>query len=245
MDAVRVTDDKRLRIITIDRPERRNAINSAAARAIQTALLDFDRSALRVAVITSIGNDAFSAGADVDDIPELWRCIPNVGVPTEKPVIAAVAGWAVGGGMILPMMCDLIVAAENAKFVYPEAKLGLTQGMIAGLAARIPLKIAMECMLMARPLDARRAYEVGFVNEVVPVGQHLTRAVEMAHEMAAMAPMVLAALKRFVMNEIVPQGPTEQFGKMRRQIEDISLSEDMKEGFAAFREKRSPYFTGN
>lgn len=231
-------------LITINRPQRRNAICSGTAVELQQALTEFAQSAQRVAVITGAGNDAFSAGADVEDVPELWRCMPSVGVDTDKPIVAAVAGWCIGGGLILPMMCDLVIAADNARFFYPEAKLGLTQGMIAGLAARIPHKIAMEMMLRAKVIDARRAYEVGFVNEVVPVGTQVEEALKVADEIAAMAPMVLATMKRFVTRDILPAGPTERFGRYRREAEAVARSEDCAEGFAAFREKRAPVFTG-
>ena len=231
-------------LITINRPQRRNAICSGTAVALQQALTAFDRSAQRVAVVTGAGNEAFSAGADVNDVPELWRCIPTVGVDTDKPVIAACAGWCVGGGMILPMMCDLIVAAENTRFSYPEAKLGLTQGMIVGLAARIPHKVAMEIMLRAKVIDAQRAYDVGLVNEVVPVGQQVDAALAVAAELADMAPLVLATMKRFVTRDILPIGPTERFGRYRREAEVVAKSEDCAEGFASWREKRAPVFTG-
>ena len=177
-------------------------------------------------------------------MPELWRCIPSVGADLEKPVIAACAGWCIGGGFILPMMCDLVVAAENSRFSYPEAKLGLTQGMIAGLAARVPHKIAMEIMLRAKIYDAQRAYDVGLVNEIVPTGTQLEVAMGIAREMAVMAPLVLATMKRFVTRDILPLGPTERFGRYRREAEIVAKSEDCAEGFAAFREKRKPVFNG-
>jgi enoyl-CoA hydratase/carnithine racemase len=236
--------DDGITLITINRPERRNAICSKTAVALQQAFTEFDRSSQRVAVITGAGDAAFSAGADVNDIPELWRCIPTVGIDTEKPVIAAVAGWCVGGGLILPMMCDLIVAAENTRFSYPEAKLGLTQGMIAGLAARIPHKVAMEMMLRAKVIDARRAYDVGLVNEVVPTGTQVEAALAVARELAAMAPQVMATLKRYVTRDILPAGPTERFGRYRLEAEAVARSEDCAEGFASYREKRPPVFTG-
>lgn len=236
--------DNGVTLVTINRPERRNAICARTAVELQQAFAEFDRSAQRVAVITGAGDAAFSAGADVNDIPELWRCTPTVGITTEKPVIAAVAGWCVGGGLIVPMMCDLIVAAENTRFSYPEAKLGLTQGMIAGLAARIPHKIAMEMMLRAKVIDARRAYEVGLVNEVVPTGQQVEAALQVAAEIAAMAPRVLAMMKRLVTRDILPSGATERFGRYRLEAEFVGNSEDCAEGFAAHREKRVPVFTG-
>ena len=236
--------DDGITLITINRPQRRNAICSKTAIELQQAFTEFERSSQRVAVITGAGNDAFSSGADVNDVPELWRCIPTVGIDSEKPVIAAAAGWCVGGGLILPMMCDLIVAAENSRFSYPEAKLGLTQGMIAGLAARIPHKIAMEMMLRAKIIDAKRAYEVGLVNAVVPTGTQVEEALKIAAEIASMAPMVIATMKRFVTRDILPAGPTERFGRYRVEAEAVARSEDCAEGFASHREKRVPVFTG-
>ena len=236
--------DDGVSLFTINRPERRNAICSQTAIAIQRAFEAFDASSQRVAVITGAGNAAFSAGADVEDVPELWRCIPTVGVTTEKPIICAVAGWCVGGGLVLAMMSDLMVATEDAKFYYPEAKLGLAQGMIAGLAGRIPHKVAMEVMLLARTLGAQRAYDVGLVNEVVTNGTQVEAALNMARELAVMAPLVLKLLKRFVTEGVLTRGPTERFGQTRRDMEMIAQSADLKEGFQAQKEKRKAVFIG-
>jgi len=231
-------------LFTINRESRRNAICSRTAAELQQAFADFDRSDQRVAVITGAGTAAFSSGADVDDVPDFWRCTPTVGIVTEKPVIAAVSGWCVGGALVMTMMSDFAVAAENARFYYPEAKIGIAQGMIAGLAARIPHKVAMEVMLLARVLDARRAREVGLVNDVVPDGQHVEAALAMARELAGMAPLVLGLLKRFVTQSVLPHGPTEHYGRTRRAAEVVANSRDMQEGLQAFREKRPPRFTG-
>src|SRR5436190_20711342 len=170
MSVVTVEERGPVTIVSIDRPEKMNAINKAVWITLQRAFADFDRSAQRVAVLAGAGGRAFSAGADVTDLPELWRCVPTVGIATEKPIIAAVGGWCIGGGLVMAMMCDLLVAAENARFAYPEGKIGITGGMIAGLAARIPHKLAMEMMLVGEPIDARRAYQIGLVNRVVPDG---------------------------------------------------------------------------
>ena len=114
MEKVLVTNyDDLTTLIAINRPERRNAICAKTAIELQQAFADFDRSDQRVAVITGSGNDAFSAGADISDLPELWRCIPTVGITTEKPIIAAVAGYCVGGALVMAMMSDLLVAAES------------------------------------------------------------------------------------------------------------------------------------
>lgn len=231
-------------LFTINRPERRNAICSKTALELQQAFAEFDSSSQRVAVITGAGDQAFSAGADVSDVPELWRCIPTVGITTEKPVIAAVGGWCIGGGMIIVMMSDLAVAAENARFSYPEAKLGLTQGMIAGLAGRIPHKIAMEVMLLARVLDAQRAYEAGLINAIVPTGTQVEAALKMGRELCQMAPLVLKTLKRFVTSTVLASGPAEHFARAKRDLDIIAQSEDVKEGFSSYREKRAPVFKG-
>jgi enoyl-CoA hydratase/carnithine racemase len=128
MSVVTVEERGPVTIVQINRPEKLNAINQAVAIELQLAFADFDRSGQRVAILAGAGGRAFSAGADVTDLPELWRCVPTVGIATEKPIIAAVAGWCIGGGLVMAMMCDLLVAAENARFSYPEGKVGLPAG---------------------------------------------------------------------------------------------------------------------
>lgn len=231
-------------LFTIDRPNKRNAICSQTAIELQNAFAEFDASAQRVAVITGRGDVAFTAGADVNDVPELWRCIPTAGIATEKPVIGAIGGWCVGGGVVLAAMCDLLVVAENAKFSYPEAKLGLTHGMIATIAGRVPHKVAMEIILLGTTLEAQRAYDVGFVNRVVPTGQQVEAALAMARELSVMAPLVLKTLKRFVVDSVLPISPSEQFARARRQLEIVAKSEDFQEGLHAYQEKRQPVFKG-
>src|SRR6202163_5074670 len=154
MSVVSVEERGSVSIISINRPEKLNAISKAVAIELQQAFAACEASEQRVAILTGLGGRAFSAGADVTDLPELWRCVPTVGIKTDKPIIAAVAGWCIGGGLVMAMMCDLLIAAENAKFSYPEGKVGITGGMIAGLAARIPHKVAMEIMLVGEPIGA-------------------------------------------------------------------------------------------
>ena len=245
MDMVLLTHhDDGTTLITINRPGRRNAICAQTAIELQLAFAEFDHSAQKVAVVTGTGDAAFSSGADVSSLPELWRCIPTLGITTEKPVIAAVAGHCVGGALVMTMMCDLLVAADNAKFSYPEAALGFTGGLIASLAARIPHKVAMEMLLLCRALDARRAYEVGFANEVVPVGQQVTRALALAREMTAFSPMVLRTLKRFVNDGVMAQGPSERMARANRDLAIVRESDDAREAKLAFAQKRKPQFTG-
>ena len=243
-EVVRVQQDQWVTLITINRPERKNAICKETALQLQQAFVDFDASDQRVAIITSTGNDAFSSGADVTNLPELWRCIPGVGFTTDKPIIAATAGWVVGGAVVLTMMCDVIVAAENSRFTYPEAQLGFTGGMITGLAARIPHKVAMDLMLLGRAIEAQRAHEVGMVTDVVPVGQQLEVALSHAKTLANSAPLVLGTLKRFVNQHILPRGPSEQMADTMRQLKVVNEGLDAAEGRNAFKEKRAPKFQG-
>ncbi len=232
-------------LITINRPERRNAICAETALALQKAFQDFERSPTqKTAVLTGADNEAFSGGADTGNFPELWRCIPTVGFETTKPIISAVGGWCVGGALVLSMMCDLTVAAENAKFSYPEARLGFTGGLIAGLAARIPHKIAMEMMLLCRVLDPQRAFNIGLVNEVVPTGQQVAVALQMARDMAEFSPLVLKTLKRFVTEGVLAQGPSEQSGRAQRALTEVKESEDAEEAKRAVKEKRKAAFRG-
>jgi enoyl-CoA hydratase len=244
MSMVKVQQHGKVSVISINRPERRNAICKDTALELREAFADFDASDQRVAILTGEGDEAFCAGADVTNLPELWRCVPTVGITTEKPIIAATAGWCVGAGLVLAAMCDLAVAADNTKFMYPEAKVGLFGGFIVGLAARIPHKIAMEMMMLGQPVDAQRAYEIGLVNRVVPKGRQVEEAVAMAEQMGDYAPLVLKTIKRFVTQHILPKGPSEQTGNTIRNLEIVNLSEDCKEGVAAFKEKRTPKFVG-
>lgn len=230
-------------IIRINRPERLNAINSAVAMELQQAFLAFDASDQRVAVLSAAGTRAFTSGADFNDLPELWRAIPGVGFRTDKPIIAATSGWVVGGGIVLVMMCDLMVSTEDSVFYYPEAKLGVTGGMISSLVSRIPHKLAMEMMLLCSKIPASRAYDVGFVNRVVPNGQHETAALEMAEQILGSAPLVIGALKR-LSSEVLPVGPVERMVAVSQTLAQVRNSEDLQEGIRAHKEKRKPDFRG-
>lgn len=234
----------KIAIITINRPEKKNSLTREMVGELNSAWVRFSNSDDRVAVLTGTGNDAFCAGADLDDVPhDLWRAIPGIGAAVDKPIIGAAAGWVVGGGLALLQYTDLLVAAENCKFVYPEAKVGFSGGLISSMSARIPHKIAMELLLLGEPIGAQRAYEVGFVNKIVPVGQQVDAALEWAEKLAANAPLVLALLKNFV-QQTLPKGPSEAAAIARRQVDEVTYSADMDEGLAAFKAKRSPDFQG-
>jgi enoyl-CoA hydratase len=244
-DAVTYTSQDHIAVITINRAARMNRLDAAVVEGLHQAWLRLmAREEDRVAILTGAGEAAFSAGADLNDPPaNLYRGIPGVGVAVDKPVIGAVAGWVVGGGMVLTTMCDMLIAADNARFSYPEVKVGFTGGMISNLAARIPHKIAMELLLLGEPIDARRAYEVGYVNRVVTVAELMATARDYASRVAATAPLPSRALKRFVA-EVLPKGPTEVAGIARAQIDTIFASADWNEGRSAFSAKRPPRYQG-
>jgi enoyl-CoA hydratase/carnithine racemase len=198
----------------------------------------------RVAILTAAGDDIFTAGADLNDPPpRFWQAVPNIGVPVSKPIITAVAGPVIGAGVTMVAMSDLCVAADNTKFIYPEAKVGIALGMISSITARIPHKLAMELMLIGDAVDAQRAYQVGLVNRVVPAGQQLAVAREMAASIAANAPLVVGMLKDMAM-QTMPRGPVEQMYHTQRAVDRVLQSEDAREGPRAFREKRKPEFKG-
>ena len=138
MPAVTTEDRGAISIIRINRPERLNAIGQGVAVEMQLAFKAFDADPdKRVAILSAAGTRAFSSGADVNELPELWRAIPNVGFHTDNPIIAATSGWVVSGGivmvmvMVMVMVCDLMVSTEDTQFFYPEAKLGTTAGAIS------------------------------------------------------------------------------------------------------------------
>lgn len=232
-------------VITINRAERMNRLDSDIVNGLHDAWVRLmARDEDRVGILIGAGDKSFSAGADLKNVPHnLYHGIPGIGAPLDKPLVGAVAGWCIGGGMVLTTMCDILVAADNAKFSYPEVKIGFSGGLITNLATRIPHKIAMELLLVGDTIDAQRAYEVGYVNKIVPVSELMPTAMDYARRMAAMAPLPSRMLKRFV-GETLPKGPTEIAGIARSQVDTINTSTDWIEGRAAFAEKRQPKYTG-
>jgi enoyl-CoA hydratase len=232
-------------VITIDRPRKRNALTGAMCDALHAAWQRFAASDHdRVAILTAAGDDVFTAGADLNDPPpRFWQAVPNVGVPVSKPIIAAVAGPVVGGGVTFVAMCDLCVAAENTKFIYPEAKVGISGGVISSIAGRIPYKIAMELLLIGDAMEVARAHQIGLVNRIVPAGEQVAVAKAMARTIADNAPLVVGLLKDMALRTI-PRSPVEEMYLTQIAADRVRQSEDAKEGPASFREKRKPNFRG-
>ncbi len=243
-DVVSYQINGRTAIISIDRAEKLNALDEEVVQSLRSCLLRYAGSQERCAVLTAEGDRAFSVGADIKAPPkEMWQGVPGVGVLTDKPIIACVQGFCVGGAYILAQMCDLVVAADNTIFKYPEAQVGFTGGLIAGMAARVPHKVAMEFMLLGQDLSAERALEVGMINKVVPLGQQMDAALEYARILEDSAPMVVQTIKNLV-SETLPRSPAETSALTRDKLLAVRDSEDGAEGRTAFAEKRKPDFRG-
>lgn len=230
-------------VITIDRPEKRNALDRDMGEALREALAEAERSDAACVVLAGAGDEAFTGGIDLVNPADPARFVPGSGVPMETPVIAAVAGWCVGVGIPLVMNSDLAVASDNTRFCYPEAQVGFSGGMAAPLVARIAHKEAMRLMLLGEVMDASWAREVGLVNEIVPAGQQIERAMEWADKITGHAPLVVRMLKRHA-SRVIPAGPAEVAARIRGELDVIAQSKDAAEGLRAFREKRPPKFSG-
>ncbi len=246
-DVVTYESNNNIAIITINRADKLNALTGDVVTGIRNAFIKLNESDDRCAILRGAGDRAFSVGADLKDPPRdpaLWECMPGVGIDVDKPLIAAVSGYCVGGAYCLVQFCDIAVADDTADFFYPEAQIGFCGGLIAGLAARLPQKIAMEFMMTGKHFSAQRAFDVGMVNKVVPKGQLMEGAMEYAEIFRDSAPLVLATLKRFVRDEVIARGPSEQSAYAQRDLLAISRSEDQQEGARSFKEKRKPVFRG-
>ena len=252
--AVDYKKEGRIAIFTLNRPEALNSVNVQLARELHEALVDFrDDPELWVGIITGAGEKAFSAGADIKDmIPFLqehwgspWAMPTNHtrGLELWKPLIAAINGLALGGGLEIALACDIRIASETARLGTPEVNLGLIPGW--GGTQRLPRMIpwckAAEILLLGRPIDAQEAYRIGLVNKVVPPQEVMPTAKKWAEAICQVGPLGVRAAK-----EAMIRGTSVSLEEGLRLENMLMMSlmntEDYKEGTRAFTEKRKPNF---
>lgn len=241
-------------LIRLNRPQVLNALSSELMEELSTRLAALDQDdQVRVVVIT--GNDrAFAAGADIQELSgnsavsmlasrqiNRWEVLKKF----SKPLIAAVSGWALGGGMELVMACDMVIAGDNAQFGQPEIKIGVMPG--AGGTQRLTRAVgkvrAMEMVLTGRTITAEEAWTMGLINHVVAHEQVVPRALELAKTIAAMPPIAVRLAKESVLTALDTPLDVGLLHE-RRLFSLLFASEDQKEGMQAFLEKRPPKFEG-
>jgi len=238
-------------VITINRPQARNAVNRAVAEGMAAAMDELDGNAeLRVGIITGAGG-TFCSGMDLKAF--LTGELPVVKgrgfcgfaeSPPKKPLIAAVDGYALAGGMEVALTCDLIVANANAQFGIPETKRGLAAaaGGLMRLPRQVPPRIAMELALTGDFISAQRAYEIGFVNRVVETPA-IDGALELARKISANGPLAVQVSKQII-SESRNWSDEEMWTRQQAYVAPVLVSHDAREGAAAFAQKRAPLWQG-
>jgi enoyl-CoA hydratase len=247
-------------VLTLNRPERRNALNAELIAALADTFAELAKADdVRAIVLTGAGDRAFCAGMDLKDFAERSADDPapeaspdDAAVPARhqlipwdypKPIVAALNGATVAGGFELMMCCDLVVAAEHAVFGLAEVKRGLMPGGGGTLlATRIPLVLALEIALTGDTFDAPRALEIGLINRVVPADRVLDEALALAGRVAENGPLAVSVVKRLVRQGATDGGPAAW--PPPAEIQRVFASEDAREGALAFVEKRAPRWVG-
>ena len=241
-------------VVTLNRPRVHNALSPELIEELTTALPELDADPEIRAIVLTGGDRVFAAGADIGDMAERspveqlqrdqtgrWARISAV----TKPIVAAVNGYALGGGAELALLCDMIVAGDTARFGQPEINLGIIPG--AGGTQRWPRTagkyVAMEAMLLGKPVSARRAFQLGLVNQVVPAEMTITAAKRLATELAGKPPVAVRMAKEAV-NKALETPLAEGLAAERRSFYFLFATEDQKEGMKAFLEKRPGNFQG-
>jgi len=239
-------------VITLNRPEVRNAVNAALAEGVGTALDELDASEdLHVGVLTGTGG-FFCAGMDLGAFVKgesPWfgdRGFAGIAQrAARKPLIAAIEGFAVAGGLEVALACDLVVAAEGAKLGIPESKRSLVAagGALLRLPRRMPYHVVMELALTGDTMPAERFHQFGVVNRLAEPGKALDVALELAAKLAANGPLALAASKQ-ILEEQQDWSTAEMWERQSAIVQPVFTSEDAKEGATAFKEKREPKWQG-
>jgi len=260
---VRFEKREHIALITLDRPEALNAFDIELSREIAEAWIAFrDDSELWVGIVTGAGNKSFSTGADLRSLGEFYRSMtplqrrnraesqPGLGGITRnlelwKPIIAAVNGYCLAGGLELALACDIRIASENAQFGLTETSRGIIPG--AGGTQRlprlVPVSIALEMILTAKRINAAEAYRIGLVNAVVSQAELMNAAVEMANRICENAPLAVQTAKMAVRKGL--DVTLEEGLRLENLLgEPLRQTEDVQEGIAAFVEKRKPQFKG-
>jgi enoyl-CoA hydratase len=236
-------------VVTMARAAKRNAIDRAMADALDAALNELeDDTDLWAGVLTGT-KEFFSAGSDLtaggDYVTDRGGEYGIIRRPRRKPLIAAVEGPALGGGLEIVLACDLVVASAEARFGLPEVTIGVIPtcaGLFRGPRA-LPLNVAKQLILTGRPISARRAYDVGLVNVLAEPGAALNEALRLAREICANAPVSVQACLAAI-NEIVSVGDGVGWDMTNRALQTVTGSEDAREGVTAFLERRSPQWRG-
>jgi enoyl-CoA hydratase len=250
--SVDVVSHGAVRVVTIDRPERRNALDRDTYRELGRAFVEAEHDdTVRAVVLTGAGEKAFCAGMDLKAFAEGNRITADDGPGPDvfvehvypKPIVAAVNGAAVGGGFGIMLGCDLAVAAEHAMFGLPEVKRGLVGvGATSRAALRLPPAVTLELALTGELMDASRALHHGLVNRVVPSADVLPTALALAEQIAANGPLAVALAKEIVFD--ARRLLDVDIASLRVRAAAVFASDDAREGALAFAEKRVPRFTG-
>ena len=251
-----ILTEKRSRVglITLNRPQAMNALNNQLLREVMDALDAFDKDDTIGAMVITGNERAFAAGADIKEMADksITEMMDSDHIAVfgrirtiRKPVIAAVSGWALGGGCEIALACDMIVASESAKFGQPEITIGVMPG--AGgtqrLTRAVGKAIAMEMILNNRTLSAHEAHQFGMVNRVVPANGYLDEALKLADEIAERAPLAARAAKKMI-NQSYERTLSDGLAEEKQTFYTLFSSEDQKEGMKAFIEKRKAEWKG-